>query len=163
MDKAALLHQICAALRAELEVLHASARDAAASATHEDAKPENQYDTRGLEASYLAGAQAGRATALEQRIAALEQLSPRRFRAEDAVALTALVELEGEDGARRRFFVAPEGGGLRLDSSAGDLQVVTPAAPLGQALIGKRLGDEVQLRQRGQLQTWELVRLDDAE
>ncbi|MCA9555143.1 MAG: hypothetical protein KC933_34240, partial [Myxococcales bacterium] len=79
MDKVALLAQIRAALEAELAAITASAADARSAATHEDAKPENQYDTRGLEASYLAGAQAGRAQDLAARIANLEFIQLKAY------------------------------------------------------------------------------------
>jgi transcription elongation GreA/GreB family factor len=40
------------------------------------------------------------------------------------------------------LFIAPHGGGLRLATGE---QVVTPASPLGKALIGKLAGDDCEL------------------
>lgn len=54
MDKRALIKKIVAQLEAELALLTKAARSAHAEATHESSKAENKYDTRGLEASYLA-------------------------------------------------------------------------------------------------------------
>ena len=34
-------------------------------------------------------------------------------------------------------------GGVSIDSEQGAIQVITPTAPLGQALMGKRVDDEV--------------------
>jgi hypothetical protein len=64
--------QIVAAIRAELErelaVIAKAAEDAQRAATHEESKPENEYDTRGLERSYLARGQAQRAAEIQRSI-----------------------------------------------------------------------------------------------
>ena len=61
MNKSDLLTQIIASLHERLEALQNAARASHAEATHESSKPENKYDTRGLEAAYLAGGQARQA------------------------------------------------------------------------------------------------------
>src|SRR4030095_10484665 len=66
VDKIALVRQIIAQLDAELEGYARSARTAHAEATHEQSKAENKYDTRGLEASYLAHGQSRLAAATQQ-------------------------------------------------------------------------------------------------
>ncbi|MBA2542894.1 MAG: GreA/GreB family elongation factor, partial [Deltaproteobacteria bacterium] len=48
------------------------------------------------------------------------------------------------------------GGGSVL---AGDVQVITPASPLGRALVGKRVGDEVELKIAGKARMLEIVEL----
>ena len=58
MKKAQLLKQIVASLSESLGVLEKAARASHAEATHESSKAESKYDTRGLEAAYLAGGQA---------------------------------------------------------------------------------------------------------
>jgi hypothetical protein len=63
--------------------------------------------------------------------------------ASDVVRAGALVAAEDDDGVTVCFFLAPEGGGTKL---SGGVQVVTPASPLGAALLGKRAGDEVELK-----------------
>ena len=132
---------------ATLEAAHAAAREGA---THEQAKPENDKDTRAIEQSYLARGQAMRIEALQAGLAALGTMSL----AEGEVGrLGALIEAE-EDGEPVAFFLAPEGGGTKLK---GGIQVVTPASPLGQALLGKRAGDEVELKLAGKTRFFELV------
>ena len=58
MDKKRLLEEIIARLRADAAKMKAAALATHEEATHEDNKAESKYDTRGLEASYLAEAQA---------------------------------------------------------------------------------------------------------
>ncbi len=132
---------------ATLEAAHAAAREGA---THEQAKPENDKDTRAIEQSYLARGQAMRIESLQAGLAALGTMS---LAAGEVGRLGALIEAE-EDGEPVTFFLAPEGGGTRLQ---GGVQVVTPASPLGQALLGKRAGDEVELKLAGKTRLLELV------
>lgn len=132
---------------ATLEAAHAAAREGA---THEQAKPENDKDTRAIEQSYLARGQAMRIEALQAGLAALVTMSL----ADGQVGrVGALIEAE-EDGEPVTFFVAPEGGGTKL---TGGVQVVTPASPLGQALLGKRAGDEVELKLAGKTRVLEVL------
>jgi len=142
--KAELL-EVLAATLASLERAHA---DTSAGATHAEAKPENDKDTRALEASYLARGQAMRIEELKLGRSALERLELSDL-AGKTVSLGALVEAE-EDEDTLRFFVAPEGGGTRLK---GGVQVVTPRSPLGQALVGRREGDELELKLAGKTRT----------
>ena len=58
--KPALKAELLALLGAHLETLERAHRAACEGATHEEAKPENDKDTRALEQSYLARGQAAR-------------------------------------------------------------------------------------------------------
>src|SRR5215212_6212698 len=69
-------------------------------ATHPEAKPENEKDTRALEQSYLARGQALRATELNEQIQALRFMPLRSFGPRDPVAMGALVTLEAENDVR---------------------------------------------------------------
>jgi transcription elongation GreA/GreB family factor len=147
MDKAHLLRLACAAL-ADKERLIAQAAEAAhRAATHEESVPENDKDTRALESSYLAGAQAARARELKAVQNALSFVPLRDFSAQDAIGLTALVELESA-GRTTAYFLLPYGGGLRLRVGGQEIVVVTPEAALGQALVGAHVGDELEVSGR---------------
>ena len=63
MNKRAIIKKIIAKLTGELEVYFRAAQYARDEATHEQNKAENKYDTRGLEASYLARGQSKQAAA----------------------------------------------------------------------------------------------------
>ena len=141
-SRKALKAELLGVLVKTLQTLEAAHADARAGATHEQAKPENDKDTRALEQSYLARGQAMRIEALKAGIAALGTMSL----AEGEVGrLGALIGAE-EDDEPVQFFLAPEGGGTKLKDG---VQVVTPASPLGRALLGKRAGDEVELKLAG--------------
>ncbi len=133
MNKSLLVEQLRRVLEGELEVLLKAAATAKEAATHAEAKPENKYDTRGLEASYLAGAQEGRAAELKRDLQILAALPLRSFAEGDKVSVTAVVTVD-RDGDVARYFVMPVGGGSRLDSPDGAVIVVTPQSPLVRAL-----------------------------
>jgi len=141
IDKAALRTELVAQLTAQLATAQAAHAAAIEGATHAEAKPENDKDTRGLEQSYLARGQAQRVAELEAAVADTTKLALRTFTRRDPVAITAVVTVE-EDGAEHRFFLVPHGGGNVL---AGEIQVVTPTSPLGRALLGKKIDDEIEV------------------
>jgi hypothetical protein len=74
-----------------------------AEATHESSKAESKYDTRGLEASYLARGQSKQAAELEAAIAEFEKLPAKKFAAGEPIGLGALVELETRRRKRHLF------------------------------------------------------------
>lgn len=126
-----------------------AADDTRAAATHPEAKPENDKDTRALELSYLARGQAARVMDLQQAEEKVGRLVVRSFDGEGArIALTAVVAVEIE-GTPHHYFVAPYGGGLRvrvpLPTGDADVLVVTPESPVGRHLLGKVVGDDFVL------------------
>ena len=80
MNKAQLIRQIVASLTESLGVLEKAARASHAEATHESSKAESKYDTRGLEAAYLAGGQARQAKEILDSIKLYETLTDQGFR-----------------------------------------------------------------------------------
>src|SRR5256885_1661676 len=104
MQKAQLIAQIVATLSNNLGFLEKAARASHAEATHESSKAENKYDTRGLEAAYLAGGQARQAKEILDSIVMYESLAVKDFGPGDAIALTTLVEMES-DGAKGWYFI----------------------------------------------------------
>src|SRR5690348_3355162 len=106
MNKALLKKKIVAALQESLGVLAMAARASHAEATHESSKAENKYDTRGLEAAYLAGGQARQAREILESIATYESLVLKEFATDEPIDQTALVEMES-DGAKGWYFIGP--------------------------------------------------------
>ncbi len=140
MNKARLLKQIIASLSESLELLDKAARASHAEATHESSKAESKYDTRGLEAAYLAGGQARQAKEIMDSIHVYESLALKDFSDGEPIDLTALVELES-DGMRSWYFIGPKNGGLELNQRGKEVTVITPQSPLGQTLLGKKKGE----------------------
>jgi transcription elongation GreA/GreB family factor len=147
MDKKRLIDQLIREVRGEISVMKRAADASREAATHEESRAENDKDTRGLEAAYLASGQVERVKSLERVANALEFLPLRVFAPGDPVAAGALVELE-RDGDPFTAFIAIEGGGLETELDGRPILVVSPRSPLGQALVGKCAGDDFEVRER---------------
>ena len=148
ISKSLIVRRVIALLTAQLENLAGASRTMHADASDEQNKPEDKYDTRALETSYLASAQARQATETEQALAAYQTLILRKFDPKTPIDLTALVELE-TDGERMFYFVGPKGGGLEITHKGEEIFVITPESPLGKELVGKKVGERIKLALRG--------------
>jgi transcription elongation GreA/GreB family factor len=155
--KQALKDELVRLLQADLDVLERAHRAVLEAATHEEAKPENDKDTRALEQSYLARGQAMRVEELRAGLAAVQAMAPRAFGEGAPAALGALIVVD-EGGQERRFFLAPHGGGAKL--AGGRVQVITPESPLGRALLGKCAGDECEVAAGGRARELALLSVD---
>ena len=87
MNKRTLLKSILAALQEELQTFTRAAMAARAEATDPQSRAENKYDTRGLEASYLAAGQARQVAELEAAITAFTMLPARAFAPGEGIGL----------------------------------------------------------------------------
>jgi transcription elongation GreA/GreB family factor len=134
-----LIKQIVASLTESLNALDKAARSAHSEATHESSKAENKYDTRGLEAAYLAGGQARQAKEIVESISLYENLVPRDFSDGEAIDQTALIELKA-DNELSTYFIGPRNGGLEIEYRGKEIMVITPQSPLGQNLMGRKTG-----------------------
>jgi transcription elongation GreA/GreB family factor len=148
--------ELLSTMAAELVAAERAYRATREGATHEEAKPENDKDTRALEQSYLARGQAKRIEELRAGIVVLEGMRQGPFPEGAAVALGAVVELS-EETADTIVFIAPCGGGSKL--AGGAVQVVTPQSPLGRGLLGKRAGDECEVAVGGKARSLTVVRV----
>lgn len=144
MNKKKLVEQIIEILERDLAGVKAAALETYAAATGEESKPENKYDTRALEASYLAGAQAKRVLDLEGSLNTYKRLEIKKFDATSRIESTAIVEVE-TDGKVLHVFIVPARGSLTLTFAGIALQVITPQSPLGEALLGLRIGDVAKI------------------
>jgi len=145
MNKRAVLNKIIAKLTSELEVYFRAAEYARDEATHEQNKAENKYDTRGLEASYLARGQSKQAAELEAAIVEFEKVGAKKFTAADPIAVGALVELE-QAGEKDVYFLGPRAGGTEIIHDRQEILVITPQSPLGEQLLGRKTGETIQLK-----------------
>jgi len=155
VEKAAIRDALVARLRAECDKARASAHETRKGATHEESRAENDKDTRGLEASYLARGQAKRVVELEEALTRVRVMELPDY-TERPLGLGALIEAVVDD-EERTFFLAPGGGGEKLSVAERIVHVLTPASPVGRALIGKRAYDELELRIAGRVRLYELT------
>jgi transcription elongation GreA/GreB family factor len=158
MDKQDLVAQLVRHLQASARSA-LSARDATAAEAREGATPdEKREDARAAhQQGTLGRAQQRRAQQALAEIDALATWKPGVVRG--AVAVGAIVEIEDPDsGQGRTFFLAPVGAGATLTGPGGDgvLSVVTPASPVGSAVLGRKVGDVVAIGQGADTREWQI-------
>jgi transcription elongation GreA/GreB family factor len=156
MDKRALVQKIVSHLEAELELYAKAARASHAEATHEQSKAENKYDTRGLEASYLARGQSRQVAEAEQALKQFQSLVLRAFAPDDAIDLGAFVELHRKK-EKSFYFLGPRAGGTEITHDDKEILVITPQSPLGAQLVGKKQGNRLQIEVGGSRDEYRVV------
>ncbi len=156
ISKRVIVGRIIEHLTEQLNTLASASRAMHADASDEQNKPEDKYDTRGLETAYLASSQARMATETEQALALYQSLEPRKFTAKTPIDLTALVELE-LNGTSTLYFLGPKGGGMEIQHKGQEILVITPESPIGQQLVGKKAGDRIKFQTRGPAQEFRVI------
>ena len=159
MDKRFLVEQLSERLRQASHVAR-KASLAAAEVAREGATPaEKREDARtALEFGGLAKGQKERADRMAAELSTLASFNPKNFSAQTPIALGAIVEVE--DGSLgRTFFLAPVGAGIELTGPGGDgfLSVVTPVSPIGKAVLGRKVGDTVDVVIQNQPREWTIT------
>lgn len=161
MDKAALVVQLVDHLRASVATARTLRDDAAVEAREGATPAEKREDARGaIEHGAMARAQDKRLRDAQAAVDELSGFRPGAWRPNAPIAVGALVEIEDEDsGEGRTFFLAPAGAGVSLVGPGGDgfLSVVTPASPIGRAVMGKRQGDVVDVTIEGRDRSWAIA------
>ncbi len=141
--KSQLLAQIRAGLRAQLDRLSKAAQEAHAAATDPGSKAEGKYDTRSLEASYLAAGQARQVDELAESVRIFETLALPDFEMDAPIDAGALVEAE-LNGDTVFFLLVPASGGLVIEHDGQEITLLTPASGLYQKLLGMVRGESLE-------------------
>lgn len=141
MNKSELRQIILQQLESRLAIAQSATQRAIDAATDEETVPEHKYDTLALEASYLAHGQAVRVQECEEDIQCYRDLVLREG---ERIAMSSFLSIIDEQDKVKYFFIGPRVGGLSVEWGGKDVAILTPNAPLGAALIGKEVGDEVE-------------------
>lgn len=166
MDKQFLVEQLTSRLRESALVARKAGQAAEEEARDGATASEKRENARvSLEYSGLARGQKDRANRTLVELATLETFRPpARLPPKGPVALGAIVEVEMEDDETRgfqgrTFFLAPVGAGIELTGPGGDgfLSVVTPVSPVGRAVLGKRVGDTIEVSVKGEPREWTIT------
>lgn len=155
MNKTRIQTLILDRLQADLVIAKDALKASHEAATHAESKAENKYDTRGLEAAYLADGQRRRVHEIETALMAYRNL-PVREQEDGPIRVGALVLLD-QEGGERLIFLGPDAAGLRIVDEEQEVLVITPRSPLGLALLGREEGDEVELQVEGRRQRCEVM------
>lgn len=150
MNKIQLIKHIIAQLEDVYRNAVAAANRAHSSATDKENIAENKYDTLGLEAAYLAEGQARRVLECEVELNEFKRLLLVDDACHDEVKVGSFIHLEDDHGQGGYLFLGASAGGLKVSFENKLIMIITPESPLGKALLGLSVDDEVQLLVAGE-------------
>jgi transcription elongation GreA/GreB family factor len=156
VTKKELIQAIVSHLQQELTQMETAARAAHEAATNPESQAEDSHDTRGIEASYLAGAQAKRAADIQKQIQLIQLLPTKTYTAQEPISLGACVELV-QDGRKALYFLIPQGGGIQLPWGSQKLNLISSSSPLGEELLGRKQGDTIEVESQNGVREYEVT------
>ena len=154
--KKEILDELIRRSREELTGLEASAKSNRDFATDQEFKAESKYDTRALEASYLASAEAKRVEELKLEIQILEEVDVDASKKLGEISIGALVELLHHE-QKRLYFLIPTAGGTIIKVKDEAILVVSVFSPIGDALMGLKAGDEFEVETPKETRTYQVL------
>lgn len=127
-----------------------AANNAHKAATNDQSVAETQYDTLAIEQSYLAEGQSRRVDEIRYAIKRLQNIPLAALQKKPQINIGSVVQLEKDIDKQQWFFLAPAAGGYRcklaMQSNTINIVVITPQSPIGAAMMGKVLDDEISIQ-----------------
>lgn len=99
-----------------------------------------------------------RAGEIQRQLTMYRFLPVREYGKDDVICPGALIELD-LNGTRAFYFLVPQGGGLVMKIEGRPVQVITPQSPLGEALLGKKVGEKVLVEVAGKNREYRIIAL----
>ena len=106
----------------------------------DDLKSESKWDTRGIEAGYLAGAQKKRIDELKIELTLIENLEIASIRDNGPIIVGSLVTLLCNED-KSTYFLTSVSGGITIQINKTEIKVVSTNSPIGKSILGLELGD----------------------
>lgn len=127
--KELIIEELLRIISLDLAAAKESAQSTKSLANSEEFKAESKWDTRGIEAGYLAGAQERRIKEIELEILSLNNLKANLF-TRQSIGIGSLVNTE-----KGTFFITPLTGGIKIDINKQLIRIVSAASPIAKSLI----------------------------
>ena len=146
MEKLKVIETIISYLEKEVELATKAQRETFEAATDEDAYSDGKYDTRSLEASYLAGGQAQLVKELGEALQGFRLMKANHFiqAPSPQVGLGSLVKVK-QNNEDLWYLLGPGAGGTEVEIESQTVTVLTLHSPLGVSVSGKISGETIQL------------------
>lgn len=129
--KTKIIKELIHSVQKDLDEARQAVTSAKNLAQSEDFKSESKWDTRSIEAGYLAGAQEKRVKELEIELANLENLN---LTIKVTIVPGALITTED-----KLYFLTVSTGGHKMKTDQGLVHVVSLNSPIGQKLIEEEI------------------------
>ena len=154
--KQELLSGLIGKMKEEMHNLESAAKANKDFATDQEFKAESKYDTRSLEASYLASAELSRVEDLKLEIQMLEEVDLKVASKSKEICIGSLVELRHKD-QERSYFLIPTSGGTLLKVGDKTVLVVSVFSPLGDALLCLQAGAEFEVETPKETRAYQIL------
>ncbi len=141
LDKKLIVSQLIEHLEADLKSLEEVAHSAKEYVTDGDVKPEGKYDTRAIEASYLAGAQEKRVEEIKLDIQMLKDLELHPTKTAQLGSLVK-INYNKED---RFYFITSTAGGSIVNLNGSSILVISVFSPIGNAILNLEADDTFEV------------------
>lgn len=135
-----LIEQVIAKLESDLAGLKKAAAETHAITSHDENKQEGKYDTRSIEASYLADAQTSQALTIQESILKIRNIT---LIDEPETAILGSIVILSSDHQDHQFLLLPAGGGITLEYENQPLTTVTPDSPIGKSIIATSIAEQI--------------------
>lgn len=154
-DKKKIVETLIEKLNTELIEVESAAKSTKDLATADDLKSEGKYDTRAIEASYLASAQNKRVEEIKLDIQMLEDLA---LSIEPATKMQlgslGLIRCNGQE---RFYFLSTTSGGSMLMIDEHPILVISVFSPIGDAALGNGAGDSFEVETPKEIRQYEVL------
>lgn len=155
IDKKIILEQLIKNLQTELREVEGAAQSTRDLATQDDLKSEGKYDTRAIEASYLASAQQKRVEEIKIDIQMLEEIEIQNSIKLQMGSL-ALIEYKGNE---RFYFLTSTSGGTMLTVDGKTILVISVFSPLGNGALGLVEGEAFEVETPKELRIYKVLKV----
>lgn len=156
MDKKELVTDLLRQLKDEFEKAKAAYETAKNTTQDPDFKSESKWDTRSIEAGYLAGAQKVRVDELEMDVNVIEELASEALTKKPTIGIGSLVEIKHND-TTRKYFIAPAAGGYMVNLNGEVALVISVFSPIGNEALDLTDGDSFEVEMGGQTREYEII------
>ena len=141
LDKKLIVSQLVQQLEVDLRALEAAAHSTKEYVTDGDVKSEGKYDTRAIEASYLAGAQEKRVEEIKLDIQMLKDLELHPTMTAQLGSLVK-IKFNNED---RLYFISSTAGGSIVDIEGTAVLVISVFSPIGSEVLNLSKSDSFEV------------------
>ncbi|MGZ3789468.1 MAG: GreA/GreB family elongation factor [Bacteriovorax sp.] len=153
LDKKLILAGLIENLQKELSEVESAANSAKDLATQDDLKSEGKYDTRAIEASYLASAQQKRVEEIKIDIQMLEEIE---LMDSDRLQMGSLALIEYK-GQARYYFLTSTSGGTMLTIEGHPVLVISVFSPLGSEALGLEKGESFEVETPKEMRSYKIL------
>lgn len=154
IDKKIIVKELIEKLERELKEIEQAAKSAKDLATSNESKSEGKYDTRAIEAGYLAGAQAKRVEEIKLDIQMLEELDTQLESESLQLGSLGLIK---HNNIEKLYFLSSTSGGSILSINEKSILVISVFSPIGDAALGFKKGEVFEVETPREIREYEVL------